>query len=172
MVWTVTWHPSRDLREDELTRFQRPAQLWEGGLHLPLDYFAPPSPPKAWGSWRAVPDQANDYLIDWERQAATRYSGIPTGAMQDAAMQESMGPIYDRSKEYLGCADAGTARVRNLWVHVAAGLRDRQLDPLGSSSPQSYRMRSASVVLPAEAEWVTETEKVRSRFGDRNFDAV
>jgi phthalate 4,5-dioxygenase len=142
------------------------------GLHLPLDYVAPPSPSKAWGSWRAVPDQANDYLIDWERQAATRYSGIPTGAMQDAAMQESMGPVYDRSKEHLGSADAGIARVRNLWLRAAAGLRDRQLDPPGSVTPQSYRVRSASVVLPGEADWVTETEEVRGRFGDRNFDAV
>jgi phthalate 4,5-dioxygenase len=172
MVWTVTWHPSRDLREDELTRFRRPAQPWEGGLHLPLDYVAPPSPSKAWGSWRALPDQANDYLIDWERQAATRYSGIPTGAMQDAAMQESMGPIYDRSKEHLGSADAGIARVRNLWLRAAEGLRDRRLDPPGSVTPRSYRVRSASVVLPREADWVTETEAVRGRFGDRNFDAV
>ena len=52
----------------------------------------------------------NDYLIDWEAQRTERFSGLPGLWPQDAACQESMGTIYDRTKERLGMSDSGIIR--------------------------------------------------------------
>src|SRR5258707_10432556 len=47
-------------------------------------------------------NKTNDYLMDREAQKAGRtYSGVEGIAIQDSSLQESMGPIVDRTKENL-----------------------------------------------------------------------
>ena len=54
------------------------------------------------GTYRPVANKDNDYLIDREAQKrGDTYSGVEGIAMQDASLQESMGPIVDRTKERL-----------------------------------------------------------------------
>ena len=46
------------------------------------------------GTFRPLQNKDNDYLIDREAQKAGKtYSGVEGIAMQDASLQESMGPI-------------------------------------------------------------------------------
>ncbi len=70
-----------------------------------------------------------------DREAQRRgdtYSGVKGIAMQDASLQESMGPIVDRTKERLVAADS--------WHHQGAAascarprsaLRDEGVEPPG-----------------------------------------
>ncbi|WP_067929058.1 Rieske 2Fe-2S domain-containing protein [Alicyclobacillus shizuokensis] len=166
MVWTITWHPSRDLREDELEdmRHWSPERVGtsEGnGRHLPLDmYMEETSAPGS--GWRPKPNKANDYMIDWNAQATKAFSGIPTIAMQDQAVQESMGPIYDRRKEHLGTADLAIIRMRRLWLNAAKGILERNMKPVGVEAPESYYIRSASMRLPVDADWVEEAARLTS----------
>ena len=60
-----------------------------------------------------VANKDNDYLMDRAAQKAGRtYSGVEGFAMQDASLQESMGPIVDRTKETLVSTDSGIIMAR------------------------------------------------------------
>ncbi|GEO27667.1 ring-hydroxylating oxygenase subunit alpha [Alicyclobacillus acidoterrestris] len=166
MVWTITWHPIRDLTQDELDdmKYWSPDRVGtsEGnGRHLPLNMYMEETS-IANSRWRSKLNLANDYLIDWNAQATKSFSGIPTIAMQDQAVQESMGPIFDRRKEHLGTADLAIIRMRHLWLNTAKGLQERGVEPVGVSAPATYHIRSASMRLPEDADWVREAELVTS----------
>ena len=75
------------------------------------------------GTFRPVVNKDNDYMIDRAAQKANKtYCGVKGIAMQDAAIQESMGPIQDRSKENLTSTDNGVimARIRLRKAALAA----------------------------------------------------
>src|ERR1700691_3455612 len=58
------------------------------------------------GTFQPVANRHNNYLMDRAAQEANlTYNGIRGLAMQDASIQESMGPIQDRSKENLVSTD-------------------------------------------------------------------
>ena len=102
------------------------------------------------GRWRAKQNARNDYGIDreWQKQNLL-YSGMPNGAAaQDTAMQESMGPIYDRTKEHLGTTDGMIIRTRAKLLNAARALRDSGTIPAGVDEPALYRMRSGGAVVP------------------------
>jgi phenylpropionate dioxygenase-like ring-hydroxylating dioxygenase large terminal subunit len=149
MAWTITWHPTRPLNEDELDRM---AKGW--GLHVGLDMLQPGDPAKPGSEWKPIACAENDYLIDWEKQKKEVFSGLPWIAMQDQALQESMGPVYDRTNEHLGVADTGIIQVRRRWLQAAKLLRHRGVTPPGAANPESYQVRAAAVILPKEAVWV------------------
>lgn len=152
LVWTVTWHPNRAIKPEE----RSPRGAYEalgGGVHLPHERLLPPNSAPA-GAWMPMANKDNDYLLDRELQRSTRFSGVPGIATQDAAVQESMGPISDRTTENLGMADAGIARVRRFYIQAAQDLQEKGLTPTGVKSPDAYSVRSAAVVLPKDAPWV------------------
>ena len=132
MSWCFTHHPTRRLTEHELTTMRN-----GGGIHVKL---IP-------GTFRPVVNKDNDYMIDRAaQQAGKTYCGVAGIAMQDAAIQESMGPIQDRSKENLVSTDNGVimARIR-LRKAVLAAQQGEQPDGI---DPATHAVRSASIVLP------------------------
>jgi len=67
-----------------------------------------------------VANKRNDYLIDRAAQKAKKtFSGVLGVGVQDAAIQESMGTIQDRTREHLVSSDNGIVKTRRL-------LMDRQ----------------------------------------------
>jgi hypothetical protein len=100
------------------------------------------------GTYRPVANMDNDYLIDREAQKRGEYySGVKGIAIQDSSLQESMGPIVDRSKERLVPADSGIIKARQKLRKAAVALRDNGVTPPGVD-PAHHRVRSAAVVLP------------------------
>ena len=73
--------------------------------------------------------------------------------MQDASLQESMGPIVDRTKEMLVSADSGIIKARQKLKRAVEALRDKGITPPGVD-PAHHRVRSAAVVLPRDASFV------------------
>src|SRR5262245_35495569 len=69
------------------------------------------------GRFYPAQNRANDYKINRELQKANEvsygYTGI-LGPGQDPAVTETMGQIYDRSREHLGVTDAMVTRLRRL----------------------------------------------------------
>jgi phthalate 4,5-dioxygenase len=103
----------------------------------------------------------NDYLVDYELQKELTI-GIPfIGNLQDRAMTETMGPIYDRTQEHLGTTDAMVIFVRKRLLAAARALRDEGVVPANVDDAQMYRVRPASVVLPESDSWIAATEKAR-----------
>ena len=90
------------------------------------------------GTYRPLQNKDNDYLMDRAAQKrGDTYSGVKGIAMQDASLQESMGPIVDRTKERLVSTDSGIIMARRkLWRAVEA-LRDE-----GTTAARRRRRRT------------------------------
>jgi hypothetical protein len=94
-------------------------------------------------------------MIDRQAQKEGRfYSGVNGIAMQDASLQESMGPIVDRSKENLVSTDNAIIMARAILKRAAVALRDKGTAPRGLD-PANHLVRSASFVLPAGVPFAT-----------------
>ncbi len=131
-AWTFSYHPSRPLNQKELKIMQK-----GGGLHVDL---IP-------GTFRPSINKENDYLIDRAAQKArTTYSGVRGIAMQDASLQESMGPIQDRTRENLVLTDKAIVMARSRLSKAALDLKKGK-KPSGID-PETQAIRSASFILP------------------------
>ncbi|HEU0167584.1 MAG TPA: Rieske 2Fe-2S domain-containing protein, partial [Chloroflexota bacterium] len=119
-----------------------------GGDNTPIAFRTPLLPTTTdWcGRFRTEQSAANDYQVDRQLQRANRgvdgYAGIRGGNMQDQAVTESMGPIYDRTQERLGTSDTMIIRVRRRLIAAAKALRDSGITPPGVDTPEVYRQRS------------------------------
>jgi nitrite reductase/ring-hydroxylating ferredoxin subunit len=150
MSWSITWHPTRPLTGKELERMRA---YPTGGIHVGDEGILAPTT-QAWGRWMPRANASNDYELDIEAQKTVLFSGILNLALQDSGMQESMGPIYNRTQEHLGASDTGIIQMRKRLINAAILLRERGVTPTGVDSPAAYRVRSAGVVLPRSAAWV------------------
>ncbi|MGH7830826.1 MAG: aromatic ring-hydroxylating dioxygenase subunit alpha, partial [Candidatus Binatia bacterium] len=96
--------------------------------------------------------RANDWLIDRGVQRTKTFTGIAGTNTQDLAVQESMGPIVDRSREHLGSTDKAIIVFRRILLDLVSGLQ-RGNDPLGTD-PTVYRgVRPADLVMPKDVAW-------------------
>ena len=82
-------------------------------------------------------------------KAGKTFSGVEGIAMQDASLQESMGPIVDRAKENLVSTDNGIIMARHRLLRAAKALIDKGVTPPGVD-PAHQRVRSAAMVLPPD----------------------
>jgi phthalate 4,5-dioxygenase len=96
----------------------------------------------------------NDYLIDRALQRSGQsYTGIRGIREEDLAVQESMGPICDRTTEHLGSADLAVIAMRRRMLEAIASLLEHGEIPREARHPDSYRVRSAALVLPRADTW-------------------
>ena len=139
-AYSFDYHPTRPLSDEEL-------QAMKDGQGVHNQYVP--------GTYRPLQNKDNDYLIDREAQRrGETYSGVRGIAMQDAAMQESMGPIVDRTRERLVATDVGIMKARNMLRNAALALRDHGTVPHGVT-PEHHLVRSFSVVLPKEESYMS-----------------
>jgi hypothetical protein len=89
-------------------------------------------------------------------------SGIPRGGnLQDRAMTETMGAIYDRTKEHLGTSDRMIIAVRQRLMKAAREFMEDGAPPAHVDDASLYRVRSASAILPEGADWQAATAAAR-----------
>jgi hypothetical protein len=128
----MTHHPTRPLTEHELTTMRN-----GGGIHVNL---IP-------GTFRPIVNRDNDYQMDRAAQRANKsYCGVRGIAMQDAAIQESMGAIQDRTQENLVSTDNGVIMARMRLRKAALAAQEGK--PVDALDPATHAVRSASLVLP------------------------
>lgn len=101
---------------------------------------------------------ANDYLIDRALQRAASYTGIAAvnPAEQDGCATESMGAVFDRSKEHLGQSDKTIIALRRLLLRAAGELAEGREPPHVVRDEQSgdfSRLRSVKGIVPAGSDW-------------------
>ncbi|HEU0168124.1 MAG TPA: (2Fe-2S)-binding protein, partial [Chloroflexota bacterium] len=120
-----------------------------------------------YGRFRLAANAGNDYQIDRQKQRSMKsFTGLPTITLEDQAVTESMGAIYDRTNERLGTTDAMVIRTRRRLINAAKALRDHGLTPPGVDQPELYATRTGGVVLPKDVSWVEGTEELRKGFVD------
>jgi phenylpropionate dioxygenase-like ring-hydroxylating dioxygenase large terminal subunit len=153
---TMFWHFSALPKETtDAQQEGRPAEFISGrGEVLP-------NTSDSLGRWRLAANAGNDYRIDRALQRASSYSGIRGIHVQDQAITESLGPIYDRSSERLGSSDTMVVKVRQRLLAAAKALRDHGVVPSTVDRPDLYGVRSGGVVLPRDADWLEATRETR-----------
>ena len=82
------------------------------------------------------------------------WSGIAGLMTQDAACQESMGPIADRSQEHLGTSDIAIIRMRRRMLENVRGFIEGKA-PIGLDGPIAYeKLRSVpQLAISIDAPW-------------------
>ena len=107
MAWSFDYHPVRALTESE-----RQAMVDGHGIHVKVDR-----------DFRPLQNKDNDYLMDRASQKSGRnFSGVEGIGMQDASLQESMGPIQDRTRENLVSTDNGIIMARHRLMRAAKAV--------------------------------------------------
>jgi phthalate 4,5-dioxygenase oxygenase subunit len=134
-AWSFDYTPTRDLTPEERTAMQNGY-----GVHC---QYVP-------GTYLPLANKSNDYLMDRTKQkAGIHYSGVEGIAIQDASLQESMGPICDRSKEMLVSTDKGIMLARRKLFDAISRLQEHGEPPPGVD-PESHKVRSAALLLPRD----------------------
>jgi hypothetical protein len=94
----------------------------------------------------------NDYLVDRNRQKADSITGIHGFAAQDQALQESMGPIVDRTRERLGTSDTAIIAARRRLLQEFRALMEGN-EPIAAKRGDLYWVRSASLLLKRDVPY-------------------
>jgi len=149
-VWTFTYHPTRPLSTTEVDVMRK-----GGGIHVEL------TP----GTFRPIINKYNDYRIDRAAQKTGRtYSGVTGIAMQDASVQESIGPIADRTKENLVSTDNAIIMARHRLRRAVLALQYGTAPP--ELNQECQRVRPASFVLPNDVPFAgARREDLQARTG-------
>ncbi|MBL1435018.1 MAG: aromatic ring-hydroxylating dioxygenase subunit alpha [Rhodobacteraceae bacterium] len=149
MAWSYDYHPTRALSTDE-----RQAMMDGHGVHCE---YVP-------GTFQPLQNKYNDYMMDRAAQRrGDTYSGVKGIAIQDGSLQESMGPIIDRTKENLVSTDNGIIMARHRLRKAVTALRDKGITPPGTIVSHQ-KVRSVAKVLgpdDAFAEACVDDLKVR-----------
>jgi phenylpropionate dioxygenase-like ring-hydroxylating dioxygenase large terminal subunit len=143
------------------------ARVEDGGGRNARGKWLAPNTTDWYGRFRLRPDLPNDYFIDRDRQRRREsFTGIEGVPIQDKAVTESMGPVFDRRSEHLGSSDTMIIRARRRLMSAAQALQDRGTIPPGVDDPHVYAVRGGGVILPRGADWLKETEDLRRAFID------
>jgi len=136
-AWSMSYHPRRELTPEETAAMR-------AGKGIHVEYVPGTFIPRA--------NKRNDYLMDRTAQrAGLTYSGIEGIAMQDASLQESMGPIVDRTRENLVPTDQGIIMTRRALLEAAKASRAGK--PIPGLAPASQRIRSCAIELPKDVNF-------------------
>jgi hypothetical protein len=102
-------------------------------------------------TFRSRKNRANNYLLDRQVQKTETFTGIDGINIQDRALQESMGPIVDRSKEHLGPADKAIIQARRLLLQAIKTTQEGGVPP--GVEPTYYELRAGEAVIARQADW-------------------
>ena len=131
MLYSVDYWPDKPLTDEDLERTTS-----HYGIHtenIP-------------GTDIPIHNKDNDYNIDRDFQASgDSYTGIKGLGVQDCGIQESMGPIADRTIEHLGVSDTAIIQIRKLLLRSLEDFQAGKVPP--GLNPESYRARSTRFTL-------------------------
>ncbi|MFM1813638.1 MAG: hypothetical protein RLZ98_333 [Pseudomonadota bacterium] len=141
MFYYVMWNYEQDL-SDEL----RAHYFEKHGVRVGIDMD---------DQYRKVRNRDNTWLQDRdamrEGRSASGIFGINT---EDFAVQESMGPIIDRSTENLGQSDLAVVHFRRLMLDAVERFESTGELPPGLRDPVDFSaLKSAEAIVPHDVDW-------------------
>jgi phthalate 4,5-dioxygenase oxygenase subunit len=136
-VWSISWNPDAPLSKDDWDMIRD-----ETFVHTRVDP----------ATFKPVRNKENLYLVDREQQRTTSMTGIHGFASQDQAIQESMSPIIDRTRERLGTSDTAIIAMRRVLLQEIRELAQAR-EPFAAKHGDVYWVRSASLLLKRDVEF-------------------
>ncbi len=128
IVWYISWHPGRPISYEEAR----------------------------WTVWNDEYLEVIDEPLmgqDRSKMAHGHMTGINNLLTEDMIVAETMGPIADRTGEYLGSSDAAVARFRRIFLE-AIHEQERGNVPRGASGHEPYRrITGQGVFHPGDVDW-------------------
>ena len=102
-----------------------------------------------------IRNRANNWMQD---RSAMMGGGSFTGMTginnEDIAIHESMGPIYDRTKEHLGTSDLAVIHFRRMMIDGAERYAQGGAPAIGLAGPVDYmRLRAGEGMIPHAEPW-------------------
>ena len=158
--WKIIWSVSAAFTPDQI------AQAWNGSDWSGSRAGGGPSsvrpigisyPLLQEGTLRPVANARNDYLIDRSAQRAKTFTGIPGVSEQDLAVQESMGPVCDRTREHLGTTDLGIIATRRRIIRAAQDL-EQGIEPLAARKGGVFHVRSVAKTMRRDQSYEEASE--------------
>ncbi len=103
--------------------YQVEAPFDQNGRRLQEPWFGP--------DFRKLRNKDNHYLVDRERQKTENFTGLgPNFVIHDSMATESMGALFDRSREHLGVSDKAVIAMRRYLIDVVHAFQ-RGSEPPG-----------------------------------------
>jgi phthalate 4,5-dioxygenase len=132
--WFIRWNVDHPLTEDTDTH------AWYADLTVaPDDFTELVRGQENWGQSRQL-------------MAEGHFSGIPNLILEDVAIQESQGPIVDRSLEKLGTSDIAVIRARRLLLGALRRFTDDR-EVFGRFSEHHPQVAGYAVTVEADEDW-------------------
>jgi phthalate 4,5-dioxygenase oxygenase subunit len=147
MFYWVAWHETKGIDQESWRKFCA-AQV---GVDLDADY-------------RKFANLGNSFKQDRQAMKHGDFTGIKGIPAQDMAMWESMGPIADRSNDYLGASDVAVSQFRRQMVAAAKTMAEGG-PALGATEPRLPPVKLASFegIVAKTTDWralgVSEEER-------------
>ena len=135
-MYCYAWNPERDLHQTELDKFKV-----GHGIIAEID-----------GEYMPLRNRSNDYGIDRDAQRSETYTGVRGTAEQDIMIQQSQGPIADRTRETLTATDAAIVKFRRLLIDAARDLFESGIEPVAPFLHHAYRTRPGAWVASSNKE--------------------
>jgi phthalate 4,5-dioxygenase oxygenase subunit len=108
-------------------------------------------------NFRKIRTVENNFLQDRElMKSGKSFSGIFGVNTQDMAVQESMGRIYDRTREHLGVSDVAVIRFRRVMIDAARRYAESGATPPALQGGVHYsQLRAQEKIIPIEDSWLS-----------------
>jgi phthalate 4,5-dioxygenase len=118
---------------------------------LHFDHHTLQGPDQRTDDFTKIRNKEAAWLIDRNVQKTETFTGIDGFTLQDHAIQESMGPIVDRTEEHLGSSDKAVVAARLLLLKAVKSVQ-ADSDPPGIESTY-HHIRAIEKVLPKGLSW-------------------
>ena len=107
------------------------------------------------GEFRTKRTRDNNWLQDRDAmERGTSFSGITGVQAEDAVVQESMGALFDRSREHLGTSDVAVIRMRRLMLDAARRLAADGTAPFALGRRRDYSgIQTVEKIMPLAEDW-------------------
>ena len=106
--------------------------------------------------YRKIRNRQNNYRQDRQAQKTQSYTGIEDFLNHDSCATETMGAIYDRSKEHLGVSDLAVIAVRKFLLNAVQSFQNGGEPPHLVKEPEKNhfsQIGSVAEIIPADIHW-------------------
>ena len=139
MFYWIAFHETKGIAQDEWRKFC--------GAEIGKDIDE---------NFRKIRTLDNMFLQDREAMKNGDFTGIYGIPSQDMAMWESMGPVADRTKDYLGVSDGAVAQFRRIMIAAARDYLDGKPAIATRAAGRSVALgdlESYEGMIPKDSDW-------------------